>query len=495
MIAKSSLILAALLLCGHGALAVYDTFLSVTQPEELRSVFGAGTGRMEHRVDPNSELRCGTSLKAKVIVLGKDEQQGCVPFSLPIDPTWRRWFVLLQSGGCSLSTKVENAQNAGVSVVIISNNDDELPDHVVLEDANSNYIHSTIIKKSDASKIFDYFGKGPGKSVEVTFEVGLEKSDTVSIVLQTSTFDRDTTKLLVKLGEAFGPLQSQKKMSIEHHYRLVNGSYYDCVTDSKHCGNQCTNSGRYCAQDPNDDLNSGASGADIVRETLRRICIHQHTNTTNPQFFWDYLAKFSDNCFASNNITKECSKDVSDKIDSTIFPRLKQCVDESGGTESESKSQNKLIEGEMKITSYHYLPPIKINGFYYYGSNECSFDDGAQTCPLLNQVCGSFTDSSLPDICRLSGGCGLGKGRDACGHCMEFSSPNFVKDVKDCYTGVNGVSIATVIVLISLCVVFMSGIAVVIHRRSTATMRDDLRSIMSQYVPLESESGGQTNFV
>ena len=42
------------------------------------------------------------------------------------------------------------------------------------------------------------------------------------------------------------------------------------------CYNLCTNNGRYCATDPDNDLDNGISGADVVEESLRRMCIWQH---------------------------------------------------------------------------------------------------------------------------------------------------------------------------------------------------------------------------
>jgi len=39
------------------------------------------------------------------------------------------------------------------------------------------------------------------------------------------------------------------------------------------CYNLCTNAGRYCATDPDNNLDKGISGGDVVAESLRRICV------------------------------------------------------------------------------------------------------------------------------------------------------------------------------------------------------------------------------
>ena len=57
------------------------------------------------------------------------------------------------------------------------------------------------------------------------------------------------------------------------HYYILNGEHWKCDSKFPHCGNQCTNQGRYCAVDPERDLDLGISGMDVVQEDLRQLCI------------------------------------------------------------------------------------------------------------------------------------------------------------------------------------------------------------------------------
>jgi hypothetical protein len=53
----------------------------------------------------------------------------------------------------------------------------------------------------------------------------------------------------------------------------------------------CLGSGRYCCYDP--DGAGKATGADIVREQLRQLCVYEKYNTTG----WErYMHKFHDEC-------------------------------------------------------------------------------------------------------------------------------------------------------------------------------------------------------
>ena len=57
------------------------------------------------------------------------------------------------------------------------------------------------------------------------------------------------------------------------HYYILDGRNWKCDTKFPKCGNQCTNQGRYCAVDPERDLDLGISGLDVVQEDLRQLCI------------------------------------------------------------------------------------------------------------------------------------------------------------------------------------------------------------------------------
>jgi hypothetical protein len=47
------------------------------------------------------------------------------------------------------------------------------------------------------------------------------------------------------------------------------------------CYTLCTNNGRYCCVDPDGDMEKGVSGADVVTESLRRICIWKSYGADN----------------------------------------------------------------------------------------------------------------------------------------------------------------------------------------------------------------------
>jgi hypothetical protein len=62
------------------------------------------------------------------------------------------------------------------------------------------------------------------------------------------------------------------------HFFIVPGANGKCDTTSD-CGQQCTNRGRYCTADPDGDRGHGMSGADVLQEDLRQLCIWKWANT------------------------------------------------------------------------------------------------------------------------------------------------------------------------------------------------------------------------
>ena len=93
------------------------------------------------------------------------------------------------------------------------------------------------------------------------------------------------------------------------------------------------NNGRYCATDPDDDLEKGISGADVVKESLRRICIWKHYGEQDGigAEWWDYVAEFIERCRTPDHFTDDfCVHDAykHSHIDKDL---IDGCMEGSGG--------------------------------------------------------------------------------------------------------------------------------------------------------------------
>ena len=132
------------------------------------------------------------------------------------------------------------------------------------------------------------------------------------------------------------------------HYYIYDGVASQCH-GSGACGNLCTNNGLYCAMDPDGQLDEGASGADVVVESLRRLCIWQHYGAEDGigKKWWAYTTAFiggcNDNDFPTVADTTCADKVMKDaKIDAAV---VNQCMSDSGGYEQDRT--NTLLAQEV----------------------------------------------------------------------------------------------------------------------------------------------------
>eukprot|EP00553_Chaetoceros_curvisetus_P011346 CAMPEP_0204636690 /NCGR_PEP_ID=MMETSP0717-20131115/34611_1 /ASSEMBLY_ACC=CAM_ASM_000666 /TAXON_ID=230516 /ORGANISM="Chaetoceros curvisetus" /LENGTH=144 /DNA_ID=CAMNT_0051655821 /DNA_START=261 /DNA_END=693 /DNA_ORIENTATION=- len=66
-----------------------------------------------------------------------------------------------------------------------------------------------------------------------------------------------------------------ERASFTPHMHIYDGLKAECRDSqgNNQCFNLCTNNEHYCAADPDNDLEFGISGADVVTESMRRLCI------------------------------------------------------------------------------------------------------------------------------------------------------------------------------------------------------------------------------
>ena len=72
------------------------------------------------------------------------------------------------------------------------------------------------------------------------------------------------------------------------------------------------NEGRYCSPNPDQTISPGKTGADVVTENLRQICIFQQANSTVATDFgiryWNYVNLFHTKCLGESD-WHGCSQD------------------------------------------------------------------------------------------------------------------------------------------------------------------------------------------
>lgn len=423
--------------------------------------------------DPNVDRRKGYPIRAK-------DSKGLME-------SWPSPYILMvDRGGCTFVQKVRNAQRSGAAGVIIADNTCLCSDQdcvsangedvcqtaepIMADDGSGGDISipAFLMFKKDADAVkaevrsnhmvqMEMAWKLPSPDDRVEYDLWTVPSDNVS-----KDFQRNFKEVAVALGD---------RAYFTPHMYVYDGIKSHCQgADGKNmCFNLCTNNGRYCATDPDNDLEKGTSGADVVTESLRRICIWKQYGEVDGigVEWWDYVAEFMHRCdtpdfFANPDCIKDAYKHSN--IDEGMVDR---CMRDSGGLEKDAP--NAFLDLEISAQTQRgvvVLPTAFVNTAAIRGS--------LSVASIFDAICAGFLDGTEPAICNT------------CVTCPDQTG--CIRDKKCAHTssgGGGGIAphtfFATIFVLCG-----MFGAAGFYHWKKTKDeMRDQVRGILAEYMPLE----------
>jgi hypothetical protein len=258
------------------------------------------------------------------------------------------------------------------------------------------------------------------------------------------------------------------------HMYIYDGVRSGCRGSSgeKNCANLCTNDGRYCATDPDNDMEKGISGADVVRESLRRLCIWSNYGEDDGigAEWWDYVAVFNDRCTSKSEYFTDmaCIKDAykASKIDGKLIER---CMTDSGGTESD-RTNSKL---DSELTAQTQRGVVVIPTAFV---NTAAIRGALNVNNIFTAICSGYVDGTTPDACMTCAGCPDPIACVANGRCSATSAH-----------GSSGGGISTSFFVMSMFVVMgaFTALGVWHYKRTREDMREQVRGILAEYMPLE----------
>merc|ERR1712038_529358 len=405
---------------------------------------------------------------------------------------WPSPFILMvDRGTCSFVQKARNAQHAGAAGLIIADNLCLCSDARCLNSTDS---ASGFVQCENNEPIMADDGSGGDITIPafLMFKVDAdlikeevkERDGLVQLEMSWAMPNPDSIVeyelWTVPSEEVSKPFQKEWKdvaKKLGDHSRFTPHQYiYDGVKSRCHgmdgrnlCLSLCTNNGRYCATDPDNDLEHGITGADVVTESLRRICVWNHYGQEDGVglLYWDYIYEFlkrcdSDDFFANQDCINDVYKNA--KIDGK---RIESCMEDSGGTSADHV--NTILEREIDSANRRgvvVLPTMFVNSVALRGA--------LATGTVFTAVCAGFHEGTTPAIC------------DQCTDCVDVAG--CVKNggtCKDKGSSSGGVSKKTFgLTLLAMCGVF--GALGYIHwKRTRDEMRDQVRGILAEYMPLE----------
>jgi len=314
---------------------------------------------------------------------------------------------LIQRGLCRFTEKVLNAQLAGADAVIICDNLDE---GLITMDTSADMdtqsyvdnitVPAALMERSPCQAIKDQLNAGktvigsidwsdaiPHPDDRVEWELWTDSNNGCSKCQQVidfiDSFSSDARQLEQGGFTRFQP-----------HFLT-----YHCLEEylgSRECEGQCISNGLYCNTDPDDDLERGYQGKDVVVENLRSLCVFNAANATGaPWLWWDYASQFAKHCKMEElKFNAECAEPIIVGLGINLA-KVQTCmgqVDDPHPLLDHEKALQLGLGGRGDVT---INPTVIVNDRHYRGKLEAT--------PLLKALCAGFDVSSEPDICMNPG--------------------------------------------------------------------------------------------
>jgi hypothetical protein len=400
---------------------------------------------------------------------------------------WQSPYVLMvDRGGCSFVQKVRNAQRLGAAGVIIADDtclcsaaDTCTPDQgevceerepIMADDGSGSDISipSFLMFKQDADKVKAEMEANHPVRIEMTWSLP-NPDDRVEYELWTTPTDIISKDFQSDFKEAAIALGGRAYFTPQMY--IYDGMISGCVSmdGEDGCYNLCTNNGRYCATDPDNDLDRGISGADVVSESLRRMCIWGHYGESDGVGvpWWDYVSEFMFRCKGEEYFSsKKCVNDAMAhaNVDAKV---IEQCMSDSGGLEGDTA--NTLLEKQLLAkdkSGVVILPAMYVNRVSIRGSLEFPV--------VFKAICAGYATGTVPAVCS------------ACASC-----PNQKECIANAYCGSKkqheSVSTTSMVYAMMSLAAFFCCFSYVQHRRYQSQMQTQVKNIIAEYMPLESD--------
>uniref|UniRef100_A0A7S4JDJ8 PA domain-containing protein n=1 Tax=Odontella aurita TaxID=265563 RepID=A0A7S4JDJ8_9STRA len=406
---------------------------------------------------------------------------------------WPTPFILMVDRGyCTFVAKVRNAQRVGASGVIVADNtcvcgDSKCPptpgsecesrEPIMADDGSGSDISipSFLMAKEDANVVKELLKAKqpvqmemawalPSPDNHVRYELWTTPSTRIG-----KNFPRQFKEAAVALGE---------HASFQPYMYIYDGQASGCIglDGSNQCYNLCTNNGRYCATDPDNNLDYGVSGADVVKESLRRMCVWEHYGKDGIGVqWWDYVREFTHRCDTEDD--PEYFKDdicVRDAMahSGVDFDRIESCIGDSGGLDDDKDNGRlKDLLTKKDDRGIVILPSAFVNGSPLRG--ELSFS------VMFKAICAGYLEGTEPDVCARCAFCPDERMCVTNGYCYG--------DDRDGVMPKDAVSNRTFKVTLLAVVALFVGLGVIYRRKQRQELRDQVRDVLASYMLLDED--------
>ena len=403
-------------------------------------------------------------------------------FSAP--SSWKPPFIMMvDRGDCTFVQKVRNAQHAGAVAVVIADNVCQCKhEHVctpepntkcekhepIMADDGSGYditIPSVLLFKQDADPIKNELLHNNNVMLELSWSLP-NPDNHVEWELWTTPTDSGSREFKNEFKEAAMALAS--RATFTPHMYLYDGIEAECKDSSDGenlCKSMCTNGGRYCSTGPNGDFDDSIQGIDVVKESARQLCIWELFGEDGTGVeWWEYVRSFNDKCDNLQNFANEdCVKSVMVEI-GLDYDRIEECIFEHGPLDVDDTNDMLALQlKDKEEKGVVILPVAYVNGVVVRGALEFAV--------IFKAICAGYAKGTAPSIC------------DECANCSD--ERQCVLDGKCKDLAAAGVSTTTFIGSLTAVAIVFSVVGSILYVRQQMLMREQVRGIMKEYMPVE----------
>ena len=203
-------------------------------------------------------------------------------------------------------------------------------------------------------------------------------------------------QLLADLAPAVEALLSQRQMTFAPHYITLKCEL--AYAPLEFCQKQCLNAGRYCAQDPDGNLDAGFSGRDVVLANLHSLCAFRTFDASaTPWLWWRYVTRVGRECsMRGGTYSTACADNVAQQLGASANA-LAACV---GNPDADAP--NTLLDLEQagmrssgRRGDVSLFPTLIANGVQYRGD--------LNNVSVMAFLCAGYPAGAAPALCTARG--------------------------------------------------------------------------------------------
>lgn len=281
--------------------------------------------------------------------------------------------LLIDSDNCSLSTKIHYAQLSGASALFLKYVDDHIEeaevDHSSFEGVR---IPIFMLRASDADKIYTVLEASNDFN---KFQIELKHLNQIN---------REDKRIQIYMSSQpiNNPMITFLK-DLTEHSRLINNytievnfslGFCKSCKDKKYMRSEpsCLSGGRYCV------INSEFKSNELVKETLRQICIRTNHGTSKLISYLVSLKAETEGLYYNQKFKERDLPEISKKImeqNKIEFEGIRRCVDDSFTKLPDQTNvdydldDNKVLATEqdkfLSITKHNIFPLVIVNNATY----------------------------------------------------------------------------------------------------------------------------------